>query len=74
MAVMESKNWTKPSLYKHAILVCDILKGGNSQNIPTFVLPLSGNKSTHAPVLYLQLTGAYCFPIGFHQITGILLS
>lgn len=52
--------------------MCDILTG-NSQDIPAFVLSLSGNKSTHALVLFPHLTGADCFPTQVHQITWFQL-
>lgn len=57
------------SLYKQATSVCDILKSGNFQDIPPFVLAMPGNKSTPAPVLYLELTGALRFLTRVHQIT-----
>ena len=59
-------------LYQQATPLCDIVTG-NSQDIPTFVLSLSGNKFTHALVLFPHLTGADCFPTQVHQITWFQL-
>lgn len=57
------------ALYKLDTQEGDMLKRCSSQDIPIFVFSPSLNKSTHAPVLYAQPTGAVFPPAWIYGIT-----